>query len=130
MARMSVPFEATELFKSLINTKNSFGQTPLYLACKNSNFKLYNLLRRFGADPKIKNGNNSTILHGIAWGNDDRPGGPPTYKEKIDMLQQIIGTVPELIFDINTNDETFYHNLMCRHPETIPFYTKQKICSS
>lgn len=130
-ARMSTNPEPTELLKSLINTKNNFGQTLLYLASKNSNLQLYNLLIRFGANPNIVNDDSrSTVLHGIAWGNDDRPGGSPTYEEKLSMLQQIIGTVPELIFNINKNGETFYHNLMFRHPETIPSYTKKQICSN
>jgi hypothetical protein len=120
----------TELLKSLSNQKNRRGQTLLYLACKNSNLQLYNLLKNNGANKEIINDDGSTILHGIAWGNDDRPGGAPTYEEKMAMLNQIIRTVPELIFNINQNGETFYHNLMYKHPETIPDYTKQKICSS
>ena len=127
--RMIINPQPTQLLKDLINTKNGFGQTLLYLACLNSNLKLYELLKSFGANPKIVNGNDSTVLHGIAWGNDDRPGGPPTYEEKLSMLKQIIKTVPELILNINQNGETFYHNLMYKHPETIPPYTKQKICS-
>jgi ankyrin repeat protein len=130
-ARMSINPQPTELLKNLINGQNRRGQTLLNLASKNSNLQLYNLLIRFGANPKIKNNiDSSTVLHGIAWGNDDRPGGPPTYEEKLSMLQQIIGRVPELIFDINQNGETFYHNLMYKHPETIPPYTKLHICSS
>jgi hypothetical protein len=119
----------TELLISLINTKNSSGQTLLYLACKNSNLQLYNLLKNNGANKEIINDDGSTILHGIAWGNDIRPGGPPTYKEKMIMFNEIIKTVPELIFNINRNGETFFHNLMFKHPETIPLYTKQHICS-
>jgi hypothetical protein len=129
MARMKASLEGTDLLKSLINTKNSDGQTLLYLACKNSNLKLYNLLIGFGANHQIINENGSTILHGIAWGNDNRPGGAPTYKEKMAMLNQIIRTVPELIFNINRNGEIFYDNLMYKHPETIPLDTLRHICS-
>lgn len=120
----------TELLKSLINEKNSDGQTLLYLACRNNNLELYNLLINKGANEKIINDDGSTILHGIAWGNDRRPGGAPTYRDKMTMFNQIINRVPELVFNTNRNDETFYHNLMYKHPETIPSDTKRHICSS
>jgi len=120
----------TELLKSLINEKNRGGQTLLYLACRNSNLELYNLLKNNRANEKTINDDGSTILHGIAWGNDRRPGGPPTYEEKMIMFNQIINRVPELVFKINDSGETFYHNLMFKHPENIPIGTKQKICSS
>jgi len=125
-----IPLVPTELLRGLINTKNSRGQTLLYLACKNSNLQLYNLLKNNRANKENTNDDGSTILHGIAWGNDHRPGGPPTYEDKMTMFNQIIRTVPELIFKINQNGETFFHNLMYKHPETIPSYTKQHICSS
>ncbi len=125
-----IPLVPTQLLRDLINTKNSLGQTLLYLACKNSNLQLYNLLKNNGADKRIINNDGSTILHGIAWGNDIRPGGAPTYEEKMIMFNEIIKTVPELIFNINRNGETFFHNLMYKHPETIPLYTKQHICFS
>ena len=120
----------TELLRSYINKKNSDGQTLLYLACRNNNLELYNLLINNGADEKIINDDGSTILHGIAWGNDRRPGGAPTYRDKMTMFNQIINRVPELVFNTNSRYETFFHNLMHKHPETIPFDTKQKICSS
>ena len=120
---------STPLLKSLINKKNKSGQTLLYLACRNSNLELYNFLRNDGANEEIINDDGSTILHGIAWGNEYKPGGPPTYAKKMTMLQEIIGTVPQLIFSINANSETFFHNLMFKHPETIPLSTKQRICS-
>ena len=46
------------------------------------------------------------------------------------MFNQIINRVPELVFNTNRNDETFYHNLMYKHPETIPSDTKRHICTS
>ena len=65
----------------------------------------------------------------FAWGNDQRPGGPPTYQEKERMLQEIIPRVPRLILNKNSDHETFYHNLMYKHPETVPVDTKTQICS-
>ncbi len=130
MARMSISLEATELLKELINIKNSsHGQTPLYVACLNCNKEMYDLLVRFGANQEITNTDHSTILHGIAWGNDQRPGGPPTYEEKERMLQEIIPIIPKLVLNKNAKGETFYHNLMYRHPDTVPPETKTKICS-
>jgi hypothetical protein len=124
------PLSITELFKGLINTPNSRGQTPLYLACLNCNLRLYNLLRNYGVDFETKTPMNSTILHGVAWGNDKRPGGAPTYEEKERMLQMIIPYIPRLVLDKNAMGETFYHNLMSKHPNKIPLETKEKICSS
>jgi hypothetical protein len=129
MARMSNSLEATQLLKDIINQRNSRGQTLLFLAGLNCNSKLIDLLRRFGANEKIINDDGSTILHGIAWGNDKRPGGPPTYEEKERMLQEIIPIIPKLVLNKNDKGETFYHNLMYKYPETVPDDTKIKICS-
>jgi len=141
MARMTIPLEATPLLISLINEKNRFGQTLLYLAGLNCNLKLYDLLKRLGAKEKFINKDDniefyintdgSTILHGIAWGNENRPGGAPTYEEKERMLQEIIPKIPELVLKKNNRGETFYDNLMFKYPlTTVPADTKRKICST
>ena len=123
------PLDITPLFRELINTKNSRGQTLSYLACLNCNLILYELMRRSGANAELKNDNGSTILHGVAWGNDNRPGGAPTYEEKKRMLEMIIRRIPHLVLDENAMKETFYHNLMYKHPDKVPDATKVKICS-
>lgn len=38
---------------ALVNKRNSYGQTPLYVACKNGNFELVNKLLAFKADHRM-----------------------------------------------------------------------------
>ena len=88
-------------------------------------------MRNYGVNFETKTiQNNSTILHGVAWGNDKIPGGAPTYEEKERMLEMIIPYIPRLVLYKNAMGETFYHNLMSKHPTKIPGETKEKICSS
>jgi ankyrin repeat protein len=121
MARMTARLQATQQMTDIINTNNSRGQTPLYVACLNNNMKIYNLLKRLGANPLTLNTDNSTILHGIAWGNDDRSEGGPTYEEKIESLKVlIIGSCGSLVLSKNDHNETYYDNLIIRHKDKMP----------
>lgn len=40
--------------KHLINLKNAFGQRPIYVAAKNGNLNIVELLIREGANPLLK----------------------------------------------------------------------------
>ncbi len=127
-------------FKSDINlnTFNARGQTLLYLAALNCNKIMFDALVGMGVkfldkniDDSLKkdgedhiigtNIDGSTILHGIAWGKTDASGIPTkTYDEKVAFIQYILKIHPDtilLLFLKNSRQETFYDNLLMRHPD-------------
>lgn len=65
---MALPVvEITENLRNIVNTKNSRGQTPLFLAIRRQNLDMISLLLRAGAKFNIKNDDNSTVFHGLAF---------------------------------------------------------------
>jgi hypothetical protein len=105
------------------NGLNSRGQTLLYLAAQNCNKIMFDALVAMGADPMVLNGNGSSILHGIAWGKlAGEPGVIATYDEKKQFMEYIFVKYPQtisLLFTKNSANETYFDNLLMRHPETI-----------
>ena len=124
------------------NTHNSRGQTLLFIAALNCNKKMFDALVAMGAslsdrnsDGTVKEKNSdgtvkginrdgSNILHGIAWGGVNAQGQPiKTYDEKVAFMQEILQKYPHetipLLFQVNIRGETFYDNLLMRHPDKI-----------
>lgn len=104
-----------------LNIVNSRGQTLLYLAAQNCNKIMFDALVAMGVNPKTLNSDGSTILHGIAWGKTDASGKlTKTYDEKVKFIQYILQIYPDIIlflFHKNSRQETFYDNLLMRHPD-------------
>jgi hypothetical protein len=137
--------EITISFKILIptinpNNPNKRGQTLLYLAAQNCNQLMFDALVAMDADPMVlnkhinisdigqldlpailKQPDSGSILHGIAWGKVDEQGkSTKTYDEKVAFIQYILGRYPDtilLLFHKNLQGETFYDNLLMRHPD-------------
>lgn len=58
--------QVTNILKiSQINSQDKYGDTPLHLAAKWSNFPIFRLLLRAGADANLKNADHYTPLHTI-----------------------------------------------------------------
>lgn len=55
--------QSKQILREIINKKSKYGYTPLHFAVENGNIGLIKLLIEFGADVKIKNSKNLTILH-------------------------------------------------------------------
>jgi hypothetical protein len=121
-----------------LNTLNARGQTLLFVAALNCNKITFDALVAMGvkfldknSDDSLKkdgeghiigaNMDNSTILHGIAWGKTDASDKPTkTYDEKVAFIQYIIARHPDtilLLFLKNSRQETMYDNLLMRHPD-------------
>lgn len=49
----------------LINLKNEYGQTPLYVACKHGNLHIVKVLIEEGANPFIKSKIDNTLEENI-----------------------------------------------------------------
>ena len=106
------------------NLPNSRGQTLLYLAAQNCNKQMFDAIVAMGASvTDINRTSQSNILHGIAWGKVNEQGRPiKTYDEKVAFMQDILQRYPvaiTLLFQKNAQGETYYDNLLMRHPETI-----------
>ena len=106
-----------------LNTPNQRGQTLLYLAAQNCNKQMFDTLVAMGADPMVLNSNSSSILHGIAWGKlAGEPGVIATDDEKNQFMEYILKRYPQtisLLFTKNSAQETYFDNLLMRHPEKI-----------
>lgn len=139
--------DITISFKILIptinpNNPNKRGQTLLYLAAQNCNQLMFDALVAMGADPMVLNKHikisdigqldlptiltrpdSGSILHGIAWGKVDEQGkSTKTYDEKVAFMYEILSKYPKtipLLFHKNFQGETFYDNLLMRHPDKI-----------
>lgn len=59
----------TNILRNIINTTNSRGQTPLFIAVRYKNIDHIKFLLDAGADITIRNTDGSTIFHGLAWDN-------------------------------------------------------------
>lgn len=106
------------------NTHNSRGQTLLFIAALNCNKIMFDALVAMGASLTGINRDGSTILHGIAWGGVNAQSQPiKTYEEKVAFMQEILQRYPHetipLLFQVNNRGETFYDNLLMRHPDKI-----------
>jgi hypothetical protein len=119
-------------FKEGINPNNTssaqngtiLGKKLLYLAAQNCNKQMFDVLVAMGAGvTDINKVSQSNILHGIAWGKVNDHGHPiNTYDEKVAFMQYILQKYPEtitLLFQKNAQGETFYDNLLMRHPDKI-----------
>ncbi len=106
------------------NSPNSQGRKLLYLAAQNCNKQIFDALVAMGAGiTDINRTSNSNILHGIAWGKVNEQGRPiKTYDEKVVFMQDILQRYPDtihLLFQKNAQGETYYDNLLMRHPNKI-----------
>lgn len=106
------------------NSPNSQGKTLLYLAAQNCNKQMFDAIVAMGAGvTDINRTSQSNILHGIAWGKVNEQGRPiKTYDEKVAFMQDILQRYPvaiTLLFQKNAQGETYYDNLLMRHPDKI-----------
>ena len=135
IARQSLSFTASDILKECINKYNSHGQTPIYIACMNCNMKLFHLLRQQGADPTLKtnennSNSNSNILHAIAWGNDSLGRAQSSFEDKQSAIIECLRYIPHsYLFETNKLGETYYHNLIMKHQNTIPKSILKELCS-
>jgi len=108
------------------------GKTLLYLAAQNCNKQMFDALVAMGAGvTDINRGSHSNILHGIAWGKVNEHGHPiKTYDEKVAFMQYILQKYPEtntLLFQKNAQGESYYDNLLTRHPDKISVELKKSM---
>lgn len=105
------------------NAMNSRNQTLLYLAAQNCNKQMFDALVAMGVNPTVLNSNGSSIFHGIAWGKlAGDQGKIATYDEKTQFMEYILATYPQtvsLLFNRNSAKETYFDNLLMRHPDKI-----------
>jgi hypothetical protein len=119
-------YDVTISFKEGINpnTPNTRGQKLLYLAAQNCNKQMFDALIALGASVTgINETSHSNILHGIAWGKVNEQDQPiKIYDEKVAFMQNILqrhSRAITLLFQANAVGETYYDNLLIRHPDKI-----------
>jgi len=97
--------------------------------------KLFHLLRQQAADPTLQtnknsSNSNSNILHAIALGNDIRHGLQSSFETKQSTIIECLRYIPHsYLFETNKLGETYYHNLILKHQNTIPKSTMKELCS-